>query len=87
MPTYEYRCLDCNFQFELFQSMKDSPLKECPRCKGRVKRLIGSGAGFIFKGPGFFITDYKRKPSGDKQASKNNQQRGKSSPSESNSSS
>ena len=59
MPTYEYVCLNCSHKFEKFQSMKDERLKECPNCKGKIKRLIGAGAGTIFKGSGFYHTDYK----------------------------
>lgn len=62
MPTYEYKCTNCNYTFELFQTMSAKPLKECPKCKGEVKRLIGTGAGAIFKGSGFYQTDYKNKP-------------------------
>ncbi len=62
MPTYEYICPKCGFEFEQFQSMKDEPLKKCPKCKKTgVKRLVGGGAGLIFKGSGFYITDYKNK--------------------------
>jgi putative FmdB family regulatory protein len=62
MPTYEYACPKCGHQFELFQSMRDEPLKKCPKCKKLgVKRLVGGGAGLIFKGSGFYITDYKTK--------------------------
>ncbi len=63
MPTYEYRCEKCGITFEMFQSMRDAPLKVCT-CgkKGKVKRLIGRGAGIIFKGSGFYETDYRRKP-------------------------
>jgi len=61
MPTYEYKCTECDYAFEKFQKMSDEPLKECPNCKGLVKRLIGSGAGTIFKGSGFYQTDYKNK--------------------------
>lgn len=65
MPTYEYACPKCGHRFEQFQSMRDEPLKTCPKCKKRgVKRLIGGGAGLIFKGSGFYITDYKKKPAG-----------------------
>ena len=66
MPTYEYVCLKCDHEFEKIQSMSDSPLKTCPKelCgrktwgKGKVKRAISAGAGLIFKGSGFYITDY-----------------------------
>ena len=59
MPTYEYECTKCSHQFEKFQSMKDEPLKRCPRCRCKVKRLMGTGAGIIFKGSGFYQTDYR----------------------------
>lgn len=62
MPTYEYKCLNCNHSFEVFQSMNADPVKVCPNCGGTVKRLIGSGAGAIFKGSGFYQTDYKKPP-------------------------
>jgi len=63
MPTYEYACPKCGSEFELFQSMSDAPLKKCPKChKTGVRRLVGGGAGLIFKGSGFYITDYKNKP-------------------------
>lgn len=58
MPTYDYRCLDCGHAFEEFQSMTDEPLKVCPGCGGELKRLIGKGAGIIFRGSGFYATDY-----------------------------
>ena len=63
MPTYEYECKDCHHDFEVFQSMSAKPIRKCPECGGKVKRLIGSGAGIIFKGSGFYETDYKRKNS------------------------
>jgi putative FmdB family regulatory protein len=60
MPTYEYKCEACGFEFEKFQSITAAPIKKCPKCgKNRVKRLIGTGAGLIFKGGGFYITDYR----------------------------
>jgi putative FmdB family regulatory protein len=62
MPTYEYECQQCGHHFELFQPIKDAPKKTCPKCRGKVKRLVGTGAGLIFKGSGFYSTDY-RKPS------------------------
>lgn len=61
MPTYEYECRACQHQFELLQSMKDKPVKKCPQCgKQKAERLISAGAGIIFKGSGFYETDYKR---------------------------
>jgi putative FmdB family regulatory protein len=67
MPTYEYSCEKCGKTFETFQSMRDETLRECPKelCRqkkwghGKVKRLLGTGAGLIFKGSGFYITDYR----------------------------
>jgi putative FmdB family regulatory protein len=61
MPTYEYKCLDCGNLFEEFQGINAEPLKVCPKCHGNLKRLIGAGAGPIFKGSGFYHTDYKMK--------------------------
>lgn len=63
MPTYDYKCLNCGFTFEHFQSMTDQPVKECPKCGGKAKRLISGGTGLIFRGSGFYITDYKNKKS------------------------
>jgi putative FmdB family regulatory protein len=61
MPTYEYACSKCGHHFDQFQSMRDEPLKRCPKChKLALKRLIGGGAGLIFKGSGFYITDYRK---------------------------
>ena len=60
MPTYEYRCNSCNHRFEELQSMTADPISECIKCGGPVKRLIGAGAGIIFKGSGFYTTDYKK---------------------------
>ena len=59
MPTYDYKCLECEVQFEKFQGITAPLLEECPDCGGKVKRLIGAGAGLIFKGSGFYITDYR----------------------------
>ena len=60
MPTYEYRCTKCGHKFEKFQSITAPPLKQCPACKkNTAQRLIGTGAGLIFKGSGFYITDYR----------------------------
>jgi len=59
MPNYDYECKKCGV-FEVFQNMNAKLLSKCPTCKGKVKRLIGSGAGIIFKGSGFYATDYKK---------------------------
>ncbi len=60
MPTYEYQCEACDERFEVFQSITAKPLRKCPECgKNKVKRLIGTGAGIIFKGSGFYETDYR----------------------------
>jgi putative FmdB family regulatory protein len=60
MPTYDYECNACGHKFEEFQSIKAEPIKICPACKKkRVKRLIGAGSGVIFKGSGFYCTDYR----------------------------
>ncbi len=68
MPTYEYKCCDCHRQFDHFQSMNSEPLKVCTECGGSLKRLLGTGAGIIFKGSGFYETDYRRKEAGQKTA-------------------
>lgn len=72
MPTYDYKCTNCNYTFEYFQPMTAEPLTECPECKGIVKRIIGTGAGPIFKGSGFYQTDYKSNSSQNKNSSKTN---------------
>lgn len=60
MPTYEYDCEKCGHHLEAFQSMKDEPLVKCPECgKNSLKRAIGTGAGLLFKGSGFYCTDYR----------------------------
>ena len=59
MPTYEYECKECRHHFEAFQSMSDKPLDECPKCGSEARRLIFGGAGVIFKGSGFYVTDRK----------------------------
>jgi putative FmdB family regulatory protein len=77
MPTYEYACEKCGQTFEAFQSMRDEPFRQCPKdlCRmkkwghGKVKRLVGTGAGIIFKGSGFYTTDY-RSPSYKEEAKK-----------------
>ncbi len=62
MPTYEYKCEKCG-DFELWQSIKDDALKSCPKCGSKVERLISANVGFVFKGSGFYQTDYKSKNS------------------------
>jgi putative FmdB family regulatory protein len=59
MPTYEYECEKCKCHFEEFQSITEKPLARCPKCGGRVRRLISAGAGLLFKGSGFYTTDYR----------------------------
>src|SRR4051794_14968972 len=60
MPTYDYKCNACGHRMELFQSMKDAPKRKCPECgKNALERLIGTGAALIFKGSGFYQTDYR----------------------------
>lgn len=89
MPTYEYSCEKCGKTFDAFQSMKDEPFRICPKelCrmktwgKGKVKRLLGTGAGLIFKGSGFYITDYRS--SGYKEAAKKDVPAAESKPAES----
>lgn len=60
MPTYEYACTECEHHFDEFQSITAKPLRKCPQCgKQSLRRLIGTGAGFLFKGSGFYCTDYR----------------------------
>ena len=62
MPTYEYECGACEHRFEKYQSMNDKPVKKCPKCgKAKVQRMISGGAGVLFKGSGFYQTDYRSK--------------------------
>ena len=66
MPTYEYLCSGCGSRFEVFQRITEEPVKSCPECRGLPQRVISSGAGFLLKGSGFYITDnrsdsYKKK--------------------------
>jgi len=71
MPTYEYVCEACGHEFERFQKMSDDPVRKCPEC-GRleVRRRISSGGGILFKGPGFYATDYRKPPPGDEKKPK-----------------
>ena len=59
MPTYEYECKKCEHRFDKFQKMTEKPLSKCPECGGKVARIIGMGGGIIFKGPGFYTTEYR----------------------------
>ncbi len=68
MPTYEYECLSCKHRFEVLQSINAKPLTKCPKCSKKVKKLISSAGGFIFKGPGFYATDYQKTGRGAKDA-------------------
>lgn len=63
MPTYEYECTHCGHKFEAFQKMTDKTLDNCPKCNNKLRRLIGSGSGIIFKGTGFYATDYRKEKS------------------------
>ncbi len=66
MPTYEYECPECGIRFERFQKMTEEPIKACPRCGGKVRRLIGTGSCILFKGHGFYATDYASGSGGSK---------------------
>ena len=71
MPTYDYRCDACGHTFDAFQSMSEDALVDCPKCgEPKLRRLIGAGAGIIFKGSGFYETDYKRSRTDPKKESK-----------------
>ena len=76
MPTYEYQCDACEHNFDEFQSMSDEPLKKCPKCgKKKLRRLFGTGAAILFKGSGFYETDYRSESY--KKAAKADQEAGK----------
>jgi len=64
MPTYEYECKKCGFHFERFQMISEKPVKQCPQCGGKVQRLMGAGSCIIFKGHGFYATDYHKDSNG-----------------------
>jgi putative FmdB family regulatory protein len=59
MPTYQYRCPTCEHEFETFQSIVEDPISTCPSCDGETRRVISGGVGLIFKGSGFYLTDYR----------------------------
>jgi len=61
MPNYKYKCTVCNYQFNKIQSIKSKPLTQCPKCNGKVKKIISGGTGVIFKGSGFYVNDYKKR--------------------------
>jgi len=72
MPIYDYQCKNCGHTFDELQSIKDKPLVTCPKCgKDTLARLIGTGSGIIFKGSGFYQTDYKKSSSTESKSSKN----------------
>ena len=83
MPTYDYFCKKCQNTFEYFQSMSDSALEKCPKCNNKVRRLISGGSGLIFKGSGFYLTDYAKKKE-NKLTSKNKKKTDKKKPKEKN---
>ncbi len=70
MPTYEYQCRKCAHRFSEFQRITDPPIRNCPKCRKRncVEQIISGGSGLIFKGSGFYLTDYKNKSSGEASA-------------------
>ncbi len=72
MPTYDYFCEHCKSTFEFFQSMSDLPLEECPECENKVRRLVSGGTGLIFKGSGFYLTDYAKQKKSNKSSSGDN---------------
>lgn len=72
MPTYDYKCIQCRHEFEQFQSMSADPIKKCPECGGKVRRLVGGGSGLIFKGSGFYLTDYVKGKEKEKSSSEKN---------------
>lgn len=69
MPTYEYECLKCGKRLEIFHKVTDTPIRKCSGCGGELKKLISAGCGLIFKGSGFYITDYKKRGSSEKAGS------------------
>ena len=72
MPTYDYICNECEKVFEFFQSMSDAPLTKCPDCeKQKLRRIISGGTGLIFKGSGYYLTDYKNKKNSKSELRKN----------------
>ena len=77
MPTYDYRCESCNNTFEYFQNMSDVPLNKCPDCNRKVRRLVSGGTGLIFKGSGFYLTDYAKDNTKQKEETKSDGKKSK----------
>ena len=77
MPTYNYYCSDCDSHFSYFQKMSESPISNCEDCGGKVKRLITGGTGLIFKGSGFYLTDYKKGKKSEDDSHKSNPEKSK----------
>ena len=77
MPTYDYRCESCNNTFEYFQNMYDEPLNKCPDCNRKVRRLVSGGTGLIFKGSGFYLTDYAKDNTKQKEETKSDGKKSK----------
>ena len=76
MPTYDYICNNCEKMYEYFQSMSDAPIKECPECKkNSLRRVISGGTGLIFKGSGYYLTDYKNKKTQSSEDKKSNKKK------------
>ena len=76
MPTYDYICNNCEKTYEYFQSMSDAPKKECPECeKNSLRRVISGGTGLIFKGSGYYLTDYKNKKTQSSKEKKSNKKK------------
>ena len=76
MPTYDYICNNCEKTYEYFQSMSDAPKKECPECeKNSLRRVISGGTGLIFKGSGYYLTDYKNKKTQSSEKKKSNEKK------------
>ena len=76
MPTYDYICNDCEKIYEYFQSMSDAPIRECPECKkNSLRRVISGGTGLIFKGSGYYLTDYKNKKTQSSENKKSNKKK------------
>ena len=76
MPTYDYICNDCEKIYEYFQSMSDAPIWECPECKkNSLRRVISGGTGLIFKGSGYYLTDYKNKKAQSSEIKKSNKKK------------